>query len=457
MGWLNPATGQPGEKAAANFDEDSLSMAANAGVDCLTGVDRQEIDGLYFATTTSPYRERQCAVVIATALNLRPDVRTADFTDAIKSGGTAVLAACDSVKAGSAKYVTVCAADCRLGKPGSSQEQTYGDGAAALTIGEKGVIASLEGSYSTSYDFMDHWRADTDKYTRVWEERWIRDEGYGRFIGEAISVLMNKHSLSPGDIAKVIYPCLFVRSHADIGKKLGFEPEQIQEHMFTTIGNTGVSYPLMMLVAALEDAKPGDKILVASYGNGVDAMLFQVTEDITKIGPRNGIKKSLAVKKYIDSYEKYATCHEVLTIDTAGRGDETSSTPVSGLWRSRKAITGLVGSKCKRCGTPQYPPQRVCAKPDCGAVDEMEEYTFADKKGRLFTYTADSLAFSPSPPLLYGAVDFEGGGRSMFEISDCELDMLSVGMPVEMTFRRKYHDEMRGISGYTWKAKPANV
>ena len=117
-------------------------------------------------------------------------------------------------------------------------------------------------------------------------------------------------------------------------------------------------------------------------------------------------------------------------------------------------LLGLVGSRCKRCGTPQFPPQRVCAKPDCGAVDEMEDYRFAQRKGHLFTYTADSLAFSPNPPAIYGMVDFEEGGRSLFDLTDCDLDMLSVNMPVEMTFRRKFHDENRGVSAYSWKATP---
>ena len=454
MGWLNPASSLPGEKAVANFDEDSLTMAVNASMDCLNGLDREEIDGLYFATTTPPYRERQCAGIVATSLDLRPDIRTADFADSTRAGSTALLAAYDAVKAGSTKSIIVTASDCRLGKPGGFQEEMYGDSAAALILGNKGVIASLEGSYSLSYDFMDHWRAAGDKYNRTWEDRWIRDEGYGKFIPEAISGLMNKYSMSPKDIAKVVYPCLYIRSHADIGKSLGFEPGQIQEHMFTTIGNTGAAYTLMLLVAALEDAKPGDKIVVASYGNGSDAMLFEVTKEIEKIKERKGIKKNLATKSDLPSYERFATSREVLTIDTGGRGEEMPVSSASGTWRSRRMLLGLVGSRCKRCGTPQFPPQRVCVKPDCGAVDEMEDYRFAQRRGHLFTYTADSLAFSPNPPAIYGMVDFEGGGRSLFDLTDCDLDMLSVNMPVEMTFRRKFHDENRGVSAYSWKATP---
>jgi hydroxymethylglutaryl-CoA synthase len=117
-------------------------------------------------------------------------------------------------------------------------------------------------------------------------------------------------------------------------------------------------------------------------------------------------------------------------------------------------VLGLCGSRCKRCGTPQFPRQVVCANPDCGAVGEMEVYRFSDKRGHLYTYTGDNLAPCPSPPAIYGVVAFEGGGRYNFDLTDCDLDALEVGKPVEMSFRRKYRDFTRGIHGYFWKATP---
>jgi uncharacterized OB-fold protein len=318
-------------------------------------------------------------------------------------------------------------------------------------VGDTDVIATLEGTYTLTYDFMDQWRADGDKFNRMWEDRWIRDEGYTKFIPEAINGLLKKYKLSIKDFAKVVIPCIYLREHQGITKALQIDDKQVQKEMLTTVGDTGSSHALMMLVAALEDAKPGDKILVASYGNGADAMFFQVTEHIEKARNRRGTKKHLASRKDLTNYERYLAFREVLPMEMGLRG-EVGISLVSLMWRERRTILGLCGAKCKRCGTTQYPYLRVCVNPRCGAIDEMEYYRFSDKKGKLFSYTSDALAYSSSPPEMYSHIDFEGGGRFAFNLTDCDLESLKMDMPMEMTFRRKYVDNVRGIHGYCWKA-----
>ncbi len=454
MGWFNPFPPPPGEKAVANYDEDSITMAVAAGMDCLQGFNRQEVEGLYFATTTAPFKERQNAGIIASALNLRENVRAADFAGAPKSGTAALLAASETVKAQTAKNVLVCAADTRLGKMGSTQEQLFGDGAAAFLLGEEKVIATLDGYYSLTCDFVDHRRAQYDRFDRSWEERWIRDMGYFRVIPQLINGLLKKYNLALEDFARVIFDCPYNRAHAAIAKKLGIAPEKLQSNLIAEVGDTGSAYALMMLVAALEEAKPGDKLLVVSYGSGGEALYLTVTEEITRLKGRKGIKGHLAVKKELDSYEKYTVFRNMVPLEVGMRGEEIAMSQMSTLFKNRKIVLSLCGSRCTKCGTPQFPAQRVCVNPDCGAVDQMEEYCFADKKGHIFSYTGDLLAASLNPPAIYGLVDFEGGGRYMFDFTDCELDSLKVGMPVQMSFRRKQTDEARGHYGYFWKAVP---
>jgi hydroxymethylglutaryl-CoA synthase len=444
----------PGENAVANHDEDTLTMAVAAGIDCLSGMKREVVDGLYLATTSQPYMVRQNSALVATALDLQSSIRTADFIGSTKSGTTALLSALDTVKAETSSNILVCASDCRLSKPGSPQESLYGDGAASLLVGSDEVIAILQGSYSVTYDFPDRWRASGEKFEHAWEDRFIRDSGYSQFITEVISGLLKKYKLNIKDFAKIIYPGLYAREHGAIAKKLGADPAQLQDTLLGTVGDTGSASPLMMLVAALEDAKPGEKILVVSFGNGGDAMFFEVTEKIKNVANKRAVKKHLASKKDLASYEKYLAFRNLAPMDLGMRGEISIKTPMSALFRERKVILSLCGSKCKKCGTPQYPYQRVCVNPDCGAIDQMEDYRFSDKKGVVFTYTGDNLAASIDPPSIYGLVDFDGGGRFWFDFTDCDLDSVKVGMPVEMTFRRRYVDESSGVHGYSWKAAP---
>ena len=456
VGWVNSATaGQArGEKAVANYDEDAITMAVAAGTDCLRAYEGNSLGGVFLASTTLPYRERLNAGIVADALNLPPQSRSADFASSLRAGSTALLSALDGIIAGKDLNLLVCTADCRLGRMGSPQEHLFGDGAAAFLLGKENLMAEFLDSYSLTYDFMDRWRSWDDKFDKPWEDRFIRDEGYTKILPEAISGFMAKTGRKPADFSKVIFPCPYDREQAAIAKKLGFPPETLQNNMVAEVGDTGAAYAPMMLVSALQEARPGDKILLASYGNGSDVLAFEVTEGIKKAQKIMGVKGYLTQKTDLQHYEKYTVYRTMVPQEVGIRGELENATPFSHLWRERKAIHGLVGSQCQKCRTPQFPPQRICVNPDCGAIDQMEDYPFARKRGRVFTYTGDMLAYSIDPPAVYGLVDMEGGGRFFIDFTDCRLEELKVGLRMEMSFRRKYFDSLRGIHGYFWKAVP---
>jgi len=441
--------GGVGDKAVSGYDEDSLSMAVNACIDCLKNTDRR-VNGLIFATTTAPYRERESAGIIATALDLGSGLRTADFADSLKSGTSAIHFACDAVTAAGKGNYLVCGADCRVGSPGSAEEMTVGDGAAAVTIGNDDVVATFEGSHSLSYDFPDYRRLGKDRFLRSVEERFAREEGYSKIIPEAFKGFLKKYNMEPKDFAKIAFSCPNAREHATIAKKMAFQPDQVTPALASLTGDLGAASPLVNLVMVLEDAKPGDNILVVSYGNGAEVLYFKVTENISKVSNRGRFQKSLNNTQKLATYEKYLAFRGLLALPIFDDIEGVTELPLA--WRSRKEIYALHGTKCKACGTPQYPPQRICVQ--CQAVDQMEDYAFADKKASLFSFTIDYASPNINPPLVYGYVDFEGGGRFVFELTDCEPGSIKTGIPVEMSFRRKYRDEIRGIVGYYWKAVP---
>ncbi len=191
------------ERSIANFDEDSVTMAVAAGLDCLRGRDRQAVDGLVFATTTPPYAEKQCAAIIADALDLRRDIFSADITNVLRAGTTGVKTALDSVTAGSAKQILVIASDNRQGAPKGDTERNSGDGAAAFLVSQDGTAASLEGFYSITDNMLDTWRSAQDTFVRSWEERFTTEEGLERILGEAVSGYFRQQGQAAGDVAKV--------------------------------------------------------------------------------------------------------------------------------------------------------------------------------------------------------------------------------------------------------------
>ncbi|RLB02084.1 MAG: 3-hydroxy-3-methylglutaryl CoA synthase [Deltaproteobacteria bacterium] len=454
MGWLNPATRSlaRGQKAVANYDEDSVTMAVSATMECR--VEKEKADCLYFASTTMPYQERQNAGIIATALGMREDVRTADFTGSLKAGTTALISALETVVAGGCSSIVVCASDCRLAKMGGQEEMFFGDGSATAIVGKDDVIAEYKGSFSLSVDFVDRFRTPSSPFGRAWEDRWIRDAGYDKIIPRALNSFLKKYDLKLEDFSKVLYCCPYPSERRKLNKKLGLKEDQIQNFLMERVGDTGVAQPLVMLASVLENARAGDNILLLSYGNGCDAIWFEVTDSIGRLKESRPLEKSLDAGVELDPYEKYLVWRDVVPFEAGLRAEHNPPVRWSLVWRLRRAILGFCGSRCTRCGTPQFPPQRVCVNPACGAIDEMEDYYFSDKEGKVASFTGDNLAATVNPPQIYGHVLFEGGGKVLMDFTDCNLDTLHVGMPVTPVFRVKDYDRVRGTTRYGWKVKP---
>jgi hydroxymethylglutaryl-CoA synthase len=177
----------PGEKAVANYDEDSLTMGVAAARDCLQGINLTTIDGLYFASTTAPYKEKQSATTIAAVLGLPPEAVTMDFSGSLRCGSNAMKAATDAVNSGTAQNILVCVAEARLGYTAGPNEMSFGDGAAAFLIGKNDIIAEISRFYSRYDEIQDVWRSDRNTFVRSAEDRFAMDEGYSRVVISIVS------------------------------------------------------------------------------------------------------------------------------------------------------------------------------------------------------------------------------------------------------------------------------
>jgi uncharacterized OB-fold protein len=191
---------------------------------------------------------------------------------------------------------------------------------------------------------------------------------------------------------------------------------------------------------------------LAGYGNGSDAFLFTVREDINEIkGKRHGVKTHLEKKKMVPNYATYLMWRKLIQKPSPRVPMSVSYPTATAIWRDRKRIYPLHGVKCRACGTVQYPPQRVCIK--CRAKDDFEEIRLCSRKGKLFSYSFEFI--KGNVPI--GLVNLEGGGRVFVELTDVDPNELKIDLPVELTFRRLDLWREDGMYGYFWKATPIRI
>lgn len=434
-----------GERAVANYDEDSLTLAAEAVRACLTYEDPKSFQGLYYASTSLPYQEHQNAVLLATIADLSNDLFTADFTGSPRASTQAFRAAYDAVKAGSADKILVAASDIRLGEPGGGFESTLGDAGVALTIGKEGVIAEIKGLYSYSQDFFDVWRKDDQRYLQSGDPKFIETYGYRVFIKKSLEGLLYRTGLSKSDISKALFYAPDTRTFRNLSQELEFKKDAYLEDPFLgTIGCTGTAYPFLLLISVLEQAKPGEKIALAGYGSGSDAILLEITENIYSRSRRPKLAEQLRNKKSVCHYGRYLQFRKLIETESL---NPFSSLPV--LWREEKQNLRLYGQKCQVCGSLQYPPRHVCWK--CSSRNTFTAIRL-NPRGKVFTFTKDHLVPTPNPPVVMVTVDLEGGGRFYAQMTDCDPDQVQIGMDVEFTFRKLH--EGNGYNNYFWKFRP---
>jgi 3-hydroxy-3-methylglutaryl CoA synthase len=418
-------------------------MAVEAGGACVA--EPQTLDGLYFASTSAPYLEKQVASVVATALDCRRDVAVADFGGSTRSGLAALRAGCDAVAAGSLGTVLVTVADARATEPESELEPLFGDGAAACTLGRANVIGELVATAAIAEEFTHFYRTDAQRFVQVADARFGSQYGYANVVPEAVLAALRKAELPPSRVATLALAAPDARTAQDAAKKIGCDPAtQLVPSYTAEAGVLGSPDPFVLLARALETAAPGDFVVVAGYGEGADAIVLRATDALPAARPR-ALADRLAGGIALASYEKYLKARNILAVDYQGE-----PFPTYLEWKELKQDMRLYGSRCAACGLVQYPMARVCL--GCRARDRMVDHKLA-RRGVVFTYTIDNLAPVAEHPMPMLVIDLEGGGRVYLQGTDTAEGEIEVGTPVALTFRRLH--ESGGNRNYYWKARPA--
>ncbi len=455
--WVDPSlmAHAKSERSMCDYDEDTITMAVEAGRDCLKGMDQNSINSVFLASTTLPFDDRQNSTLVAEALGLKENITSLDVSHSQRAATSGLVAALRAMSGQDDLTTLFLASEQRLTKCATPKELLYGDGAAAIILGKNKPIAKFLGSDSFSVDFVDHFRAKGVRFDYEWEERWIREEGYFKIVPKAIAGVLKKAGVVPASIDHFILPCVTKGVRENVAKKMGIRPEAIRDNLTAGCGETGAAHAILMLVDALQDAKPGEKILVVGFGQGADALLFEATENIGSLSPRKGVKGSLVNGILETNYQKFLSFRDLVPIEWGMRAESGArKTRMTAMYRDRKMLNSLFGGKCTKCNTIQFPKAHICVNPECRAVDSMEDYSLAGSKSKIASYTVDWLAYTPNPPLLFGMIEFEEGAKFMMQFTGCKPEEVEVGVPMEMVYRIKTDDKQLNFRNYFWKATP---
>jgi 3-hydroxy-3-methylglutaryl CoA synthase/uncharacterized OB-fold protein len=446
---LSPATlGWPHKtsRLLASHDQDSLTLALEASRRCLLGFDRAKVDAVLFVSSSPPFIEKLSSSILAAGLRLKSDVLALDVAGSLGGFGRALSLGLGLIESNRAAYVLIATGDKRRTKPLSQLEATNSDAGAAVLLGPTGEIASVLGEGFFSSPILDAWQLAGEPYLRDTEERFVQEQGYTSALPRALDNLLKKTGLTNEAFS---YACIATPEPRRLPlaiKTLKLKADSLLgEGLSNSFGFFGNSSPLFLLNEALLKANPGELLLLAGYGDGAFSIALKAADGLLGSRPKPFPK----VFKDVPSYTDALKWHGAMEYSPQARRPPIDPPSPIAMYRESEQNLALVGVRCKACGYPQYPPQRLCTR--CRGMD-FEKEPFADKRARLFTYALDTLGPTPEPPLIVCFIDFEGGGRMQCLMSDADPKALKVGMPLEMSFRRLF--SAGGIPNYFWKCTP---
>ena len=446
--WLDPALARArGQRTLANWDEDAITMAVAAGRAAL-GRQGGDVGALTFASTSAPFLDRSNVGLIADALGLDPHIALHEAAGSQRAATGALLSAFERPRD---QPELIVAGDRRGAPCGSPLELHYGDGAAAFVVGRGDGAAEFLGGARVHDDLIHQYRTHEQPTDYVFEDRWVRDEGVLATVPDTVRRAADNAGVSVADLTQLVV-ALPTRHGRKVCAALDLANDLLVDDLSADVGQTGVGHAFLQLAHALETARPGDLMALVGFGQGVDVSVLRVADRVADLRPAMPIADARTSGVTVNHYLKLPVFGRQLRPERGMRGEADKRTAASVHHRRRRDLNAMLGSQCTACGTPHFPRARRCV--NCGATDQMRDYAFADRAAMLKTFTEDWQAATPSPPMCYGNVAFDGGGNALLELTDVKAGSLAIGTRLSMQFRVKDFDEARGFRRYFWKPAP---
>lgn len=307
------------EKSVPGVDEDSATISVEAARNCLrkTNVSPKDIEAIYIGSESHPYAVKPTGTIVAEAIKATPNLTVADFEFACKAGTAAVQVGLAMVKSEMAKYALCGGADTAQAKPGDALEFTASAGGAVFLLGTEmcdgKVIAKINKTISYTTDTPDFWRRQHEKYPSH-AGSFTGEPAYFKHVVNATKRLFEVMKTSPKEYNYCVFHQPNGKFYLTAAKMLGFEKEQYQDGLLCPmIGNTYSGASLLGLCNILDRAKPGDRILLTSYGSGAgsDSFDITVTENILELR-KNAQKNKVSDIKYFLENKKYITYTDMM-------------------------------------------------------------------------------------------------------------------------------------------------
>lgn len=438
--------GGKGTRAVASYDQDTTTLGFEAARRTVSGLaPGSEPEEIWFATSEPAYADKTNANAIHAALRAGSEVSTMDMVGAVRCGLGALR-----IALGASGRELVIAADTRSGLPGSQDEASGGDGAAAVLVGSDDdgpLVATHIASSSAVSEFLDRWRIPGDSSSGVWEER-MGESVYSRLFADAWKRACGDARVEPKDVDRLVVTGTHDRAIRAVASDSGVPTERHTLSLSKTVGNTGAADPLLLLGSVLDTAGPGETVAVVCLSDGVDVVFFETTEVLATARQALPVAAQIEDSLKLD-YARFLLWRSELNTDPPRRPrpDRVSGAAAA---RNEEWKFGLVGSRDRSSGAIHMPPARISMWGD--AVDDMEPVPMSDAIGKIATFTIDHMTYTPSPPIVFAVVDYDDGARFACELTDISVEDVHIGGRVEMTFRRLFTEA--GIHNYFWKARP---
>ena len=310
--WTEGEGGLPiKEKSVPGLDEDVVTMSIEAARNALqrAQVPPTEIRAVWVGSESHPYAVKPTSTLVAEAIGAVPNTQAADWQFACKAGTEAMVAAIGFVGSGMAHYALAIGMDTAQGKPGDALEYTAGAGGAAYLLGPaEESLAVIEATYSYVTDTPDFWRRAYQKYPEH-GQRFTGEPAYFKHITEAANALMEATGTTAADYNYAIFHQPNAKFPQRVAGALGFNKEQIAPGLLVpVIGNTYAGAAIIGLTAVLDIAKPGERILMVSFGSGAgsDAFSLSVTDAISARRDRAPHTQDYIARRTEIDYATYA-------------------------------------------------------------------------------------------------------------------------------------------------------